>query len=414
MANILLLTQGTWGDIFPFVKIGKMLKARGHQVKLLGNRMFADRITQSGFDYSSLVQIELFHEWSKFNHLPDTKTNRLLHMKDQMRWIYEIIKDHCAQSKTLLVSHFGLHLAVRMAVDKLRVPCLSVYTSPYFMINTAIHEELYSDHSSTLNSMRANLDLPPVTDWHAWLRLADGYIGLWPDWFAAPEAGWPDGLETVGFVSNESVGSLPPDIEAFLRDSEPPILVNHGSSRPLKEKYFNVCIDACKQLGRPVLLVTQYEELIKDCVGEGILHSKFVHFPSIMPYTSAIIHHGGIGTSGQALAAGLPQFIFPDGSDGFDNGTRLKRMGVAEYLPPFRLKPELIAESLRHITTSPIVHERCRKFAERSRGVDAVAKACDVIEEFAAVHGHSEPLLKSRTIVQMKQAHTDMQVESQI
>jgi rhamnosyltransferase subunit B len=385
MPNILLLTQGTWGDIFPFVQIGKMLRERGHQTALLGNRRFTEKIAQSGFDTSSVINIDSFEEWNKDKNLPYTGMSRLMHQKEQIGWIYEIIKNHSSKSNAILVSHCGIHLAVQMAVDQLRVPCLTVYTAPFFMLNTRTLEELWTTHSAVLNGIRASIGLAPVNDWHAWLRSTSrNSVGLWPDWFAAPEPDWPAGVETSGFVSNDQARSLPVEIQEFLSDSaSPPVLVNHGSSVPHKKNYFSLCVEACKQLGRRVLLVTQYDELVKDCAGSGIMYCKYVHFPSVIPHIAAIIHHGGIGTSGQALAAGVPQLVLPLGSDRADNASRLARLGVAEHLPPFRWKTDVIAKSLQRLTTHPEVKERCRYFSARSREIDPVVKACEVIEKFA-------------------------------
>lgn len=382
MANILLLTQGTWGDVFPFLQIAKMLKARGHQVTLTSHRMFAEKISRSGFDSHSVINIELFEEWNKRKNLPDTGISRLMHVKEQIGRIYEIIKDHSSRSDTILVSHFGLHLAVQMAVDKFQVPCLSVYTAPFFMLNTAVLEEQWTRHSATLNSMRADIGLRPVHDWHAWMKSSRSGIALWPEWYAAPEPDWPTGVEMVGFVSNDEVRSIPPDIQKFLDDGNPPILINHGSSRPQKKNYFPLCVEACKRLGLRALLVTQYDDLVKDCAGKGIMHCEYVHFPSVIPYALAVVHHGGIGTSGQTVAAGIPQLILPFGSDRADNASRLERLGVAEHLPPFRWTTNLIAESLSRITMLESLKERCEYFSERSQEIDPVEKACDVIDDF--------------------------------
>lgn len=385
MTNILLLTQGTWGDIFPFVQIGNTLKSRGHAVTLLSHRIFAEKISRCGFDSDSVINIDTFEEWNKNKKLPDTMVSRLMHMKEQMGWIYEIIRDHNALPNSILVSHFGLHLAVQMAVDKFKTPCLSVYTAPYFMLNTAIHEEHYREHGATLNGIRASIGLPPVNDWRAWVRSAvRNSIGLWPEWFAPQEPDWPTEVELVGFVSNDEMRPMPTAVEDFLVSGDAPILVNHGSSRP-KTNYFKICADACKRLGRRALLVTQYDELVKDALGEGVMHCKYLHFPSVMPYMAAVIHHGGVGTSGQSLAAGVPQLVMADGSDRHDNGLRMQRLGVAEYLPPFRWRADLIAESLRRLTATSVAEE-CRYYSARSREFDSVERTCDVIENFAAPH----------------------------
>jgi UDP:flavonoid glycosyltransferase YjiC (YdhE family) len=79
----------------------------------------------------------------------------------------------------------------------------------------------------------------------------------------------------------------------------------------------------------------------------------------------AVIHHGGIGTLAQALAAGVPQLVLASGFDRPDNATRLQRLGVAEHLPPSCWKPAAAVEALRRLLESPDVRERCIATRER-------------------------------------------------
>jgi rhamnosyltransferase subunit B len=53
-----------------------------------------------------------------------------------------------------------------------------------------------------------------------------------------------------------------------------------------------------------------------------------------LPRCSAIVHHGGIGTTAQGLAAGVPQIVMPMAHDQPDNAERLIRLGVGRSLPP--------------------------------------------------------------------------------
>jgi len=94
----------------------------------------------------------------------------------------------------------------------------------------------------------------------------------------------------------------------------------------------------------------------------------------------AVIHHGGIGTLGCALGAGVPQLVLPLGADRPDNAVRLQRLGVAEYLPPPQWKPQLIADALRRLLDSPAVSHRCREFAKHLENANAAKAACEVIE----------------------------------
>ncbi len=386
MADILLLTQGTWGDIFPFVRIGNDLNARGHNVTLLSNEYFTEKIIQAGFDRNAAINIELFEEWNRKRNYPDNWESRLLHMKEQIGWIYEIIARHSHAKLPVLVSHFGLHLPVQMAVDRFKLPCLTVFTAPYFMLNTAIHAEHYAEHSKVLNGLRAEVGLTPVKDWHQWIRSARCGIGLWPEWFARLETDWEINLETVGFVSNEQPNEekVPTEIQTFLRNGTKPVLINHGSSIPINENFFRIGVETCRAARMRAVVVTQYENLVRGCLGEDVMHYRFAHFPSLMPHMNAIIHAGGIGTTGNALAAGKPQLIMAMGLDGHDNGHRLCALGVAAHLPPAKWQISLTAETLFGLVRSQRVDERCRYIAGLFEHTSPLEKALKAIEKFIA------------------------------
>jgi UDP:flavonoid glycosyltransferase YjiC (YdhE family) len=48
---------------------------------------------------------------------------------------------------------------------------------------------------------------------------------------------------------------------------------------------------------------------------------------------AAVVHHGGIGTTAEALRSGRPQLVLPVGGDQPDNAARLARIGAAVTMP---------------------------------------------------------------------------------
>jgi UDP:flavonoid glycosyltransferase YjiC (YdhE family) len=158
------------------------------------------------------------------------------------------------------------------------------------------------------------------------------------------------------------------------------VLITHGTSRPEIADFFDAGASACRALGRPALVVTPHADLAARCAGEGVFHYGHLPFATLMPRLGAVVHHGGIGTSAQALACGVPQLILPFGFDRPDNAARLRRLGGADSLPPVRWRPELVADSLRRLLESSEVGERCAELARIRPRVEPAAAACRVIE----------------------------------
>ena len=49
---------------------------------------------------------------------------------------------------------------------------------------------------------------------------------------------------------------------------------------------------------------------------------------ALFPRAALVVHHGGIGTLGQALRAGRPMLVVPWSHDQPDNASRVARLGV--------------------------------------------------------------------------------------
>ncbi len=54
MPHIVLLPFGSAGDVFPFIRLGKLLKARGHRVTMITSGIFAEAAEAAGIGFVGL------------------------------------------------------------------------------------------------------------------------------------------------------------------------------------------------------------------------------------------------------------------------------------------------------------------------------------------------------------------------
>lgn len=108
-----------------------------------------------------------------------------------------------------------------------------------------------------------------------------------------------------------------------------------------------------------------------------------VTFRAILPKVAALVHHGGIGTVAQALAAGIPHLVMPMGFDQPDNATRLERLGVGASIKPNKFRGPLVAKTLDWLLTSKQVQNQCQALAAKVNFKQALDDTCTIIEEFA-------------------------------
>jgi UDP:flavonoid glycosyltransferase YjiC (YdhE family) len=172
-------------------------------------------------------------------------------------------------------------------------------------------------------------------------------------------------------------------LEAFLDENEAPLVMTPGSANQHASRLIQASIDAANMLGRRLIVLTPFRDQLPDAMPKEIFHAERAPFSLLFPRCAAVIHHGGIGTCAEALAAGIPQMVVPFGFDQPDNATRLLHLGVGDYLDVDRMSHIRIAEMLKELLQSESVTEACAHYAEELRsdtGVDAVV---DVLEALA-------------------------------
>jgi UDP:flavonoid glycosyltransferase YjiC (YdhE family) len=164
----------------------------------------------------------------------------------------------------------------------------------------------------------------------------------------------------------------------------PPLVFTPGTAMAHGRAFFAAAIEAGQRLERPVLLLTRYPEQLPARLPAGIVHRTYIPLGQLLPWAAALIHHGGIGTTAQALAAGIPQLVMPMSHDQPDNAARIERLGVGLRLAPGAFNGRRVAGALRRLLTEPIVARRCRTIAARCDGDRALAETCQLIEALAS------------------------------
>lgn len=405
MARFLVSALGSAGDVHPFITISQALIARGHAVRMIASPHFEQRIERAGVgfvplgapgEYERLLQRpELWQPMSGARFIVDELLARLPEA-------YEATRAAVGKSDTVLVGS-TLSWGMRLVQEVDGLPGATVHLSPT-CIQSAIAppilpgigdlswmptwalrslqragERFVLDRfiGGRLNAFRASVGLPPVQRiWSRWIHSPDLTIGAWPAWFAPRQGDWPPQAETSGFpVFAEGGLPLDPALERFLADGAPPIGITAGSAMAHGGRFFEKALAACDVLGRRAVLVTSYREQLPSPLPGWAHHASYAPFSALLPRLAAFVHHGGIGTSAQALAAGIPQAVAPFAHDQFDNATRLRRLGVSLTLGDGESVTRW-SGALQRLSTESSVAAAVRLGAERMR---ADAHAADTI-----------------------------------
>jgi UDP:flavonoid glycosyltransferase YjiC (YdhE family) len=238
----------------------------------------------------------------------------------------------------------------------------------------------------SLNDFRRDLGLPPVTRvLKEWVHSPRRVIALFPEWFGPPQPDWPSTLRFAGFPQYDESDQqqLAPSLVKFLDAGEPPIVFTPGSANQNAASFFKAAVDASTRLNRRALLLTRFTEHLPTRP-TAVHHEAFAPFSRLLPRCAALVHHGGIGTLAQALAAGVPQLTMPMGFDQPDNTTRLVRLGVAKWVAPSQFTGERVAPLLDSLLTDPAVAAACAKYSALLANNSALDRTCDWLEELGS------------------------------
>jgi rhamnosyltransferase subunit B len=386
MARLVLITQGTGGDFFPFLRMGARLRDRGHDVSLLTHSLYAHQVQDAGLAFVPIDTRELIEARildlglleSPQGVVPFYQRHVLPSLVPEIR----IVESACRTRDAVLVAHHDCQTTAQFASERLGLGMVRVFTAPHFARVLSLLGEVHGMLASQFNATRETLGLPPVHDWTSWMKAPRRSLGFWPDWFEPEDADAGTDIRRVGFLLTDgpAEGALSEQAAAVLDGREAPILITHGTSRPGKAAFFESSVRACEELGVRGLLVTRHEDVVPRPLPACVAWIASLPFGSAMPRAAAVIHHGGIGTLAQGLAAGIPQLILGLGFDRPDNGARLTQLGAGAYLPPARWEASSVAKTLRCLIADAGVRSRCQQLAARMGG-DPVTAACGAIED---------------------------------
>ena len=424
--HCILTPTGSAGDVHPFIGVGKRLRQRGHDVTMITNGRFRDASEKAGLRFVEHGGDDEFEEVLADANLWRPLRGLRLIMRmiaREMRRQYELISQVYEPGRSIVIEH-TLSWGARVFEEKHGAPAAMLHIAP--MCFRSLHEvqayapgwtatrwprwakrlcwwlgdRLVVDPAieSPLNEWRAELGLPPVRrPLNEWIQSPGCVIGLFPSWFGAAQPDWPANTHLTGFPLFDEAGQhdLPAQVEAFLRAGEPPIVFTPGSAMRHGQRFFATAIEAAARLGRRALLMTRYRDTLPATLGPHVMHVPYAPFSELLPRCAAIVHHGGVGTCAQALAAGVPQLVMPMGFDQPDNVTRLWRLGVGRWVTRRRFRPRRVAKVLRELLDSPQVAVACRVCAERIADTDPIEQTCDLIEQTAGIRLFDRPFVKS-------------------
>lgn len=207
--------------------------------------------------------------------------------------------------------------------------------------------------------------------------------GISPSVLPKP-AEWPPNARLTGYWFLEARTDRQPSapLADFLRAGPPPVYIGFGSMASRDpERIARIVLDAVKQAGIRAILATGWGGLkATDLPDNNVLVIQDVRHSWLFPQVSAVVHHGGAGTTAAGLRAGLPSIIVPFKNDQFFWGQRVAALGVGPSpIPQKELTVERLASALQTATQDATMRQNATSLGQKIRAEDGVANAVDLI-----------------------------------
>jgi rhamnosyltransferase subunit B len=412
MARILLASWGSYGDLFPSLGVAVRLQALGHTPVVATCGYYRDLVEGEGFEFHPVRPDVDPAQADLIRRIMDPKRGSEVVVKEvvapAVRDAYRDL-EAAARGADLIVSH-PITFAAPLLAQKRGLPWLSTVLAPISFFSTTdfpilphapsamravrglgpwasglfmrVARAMTGEWVAPVRAFRAELGLPPAGDpLYEGQFSPFGTLALFSRVLAEPQRDWPARTQVTGFPFFNRAVPMPDELRRFLDAGAPPVAFTLGTSAVgAAGGFYEESVKAVAALGRrAVLLVGRNpENRPRDPLPPGVIAVEAAPHDQLFPRSAAIVHQGGVGTTGQALLSGRPTLIVPHAHDQPDNAFRAEKTGGARVLYPARYQAARVATDLRALLDEPRYAERAAATARivaAENGADAAAAA---------------------------------------
>lgn len=422
--KILILTEGTRGDVQPCLALAQAVTAVGHQATVVGwTRWPSPYISESRVNFTPV---------GRDNELKPmgTVASRLtlggirgmvarVQLAHQIRPVIPAVLDEiwATAGDSDLVVHLPGIMAGQHIAEKLGVPAVVLTFAPMYVPTGDMANPLLRYRAPaprTLN--RASYAITPLL-WlllrrptRAWREQSLGLpwrrrghdplcrpgggpapvLGAYSRHVISEPSDARNHVEVTGFwLSSAPEDWLPPpELADFIGRGDPPVYVGFGSMPvDARDQAWRTVLDAIEQARvRAVITVGWSGSAIGDA-GDNVHITDEVPHGWLFPLVAAVVHHGGAGTTGAALAAGRPQVICPCFLDQPFWADKMRQLGVASSATPLRKHTTAtLAAAIRKAVSDHGLRRQAEIIGQAVRAENGAESAVKFLEKI-----HKEP-----------------------
>lgn len=429
--HIVLATWGSFGDLHPVLAVALELQRRGHRATVVTAPLYREKVEALGLGFRPMRP-----------DLPPPEEagetiRRVMDLKHGTEYLFqELLMPHLRESyddltqavsdADLLVTHPATLAAPIVAqVQKLRWVSTVLAPTSFFSVHdtpvlapapgvtklfklglpvrkafVALARRMSQKWIQPVYLLRQQLGLPrgphPIFEGqHSPYRV----LAMFSRLLGEPQPDWPVNTTQTGFAFYDQRGEihiadvqsaargddssgLSPELHQFLDSGAPPVVFTLGSSAVMDAgEFYRESAEAARLLGVRALLLAGSKDNLPPQLAPGVAAFDYAPYSAVFPRAAAIVHQGGVGTTGQAMRAGVPVLIMPYSHDQPDHAARMEKLGIGLQISRSHYKASPAARILRQLLQNPEYSRRATQVGQQVRRENGVAAACDALEE---------------------------------
>lgn len=399
--KIIIATIGSRGDVQPYINLAQSLLSAGHNVRLASNPTLSGLAESHGVPFVSVGRpVDMGAEGARL--LEKSFDNMWIGLIRVMQLGARLVEDAypdvlnlCKDVDLIITSDTGSGVA---EAEKLSKPWISVTLQPARLpvtqdqppglVGSAIGSLIGKLFVGPTNRFRKRVGAPLVKDITSMMSSRMIILPVSPC-VAPMNPKWLRQVRQTGYwFAREMEGWKPPqDLVDFLHTGEKPIAVSLGvmstSGRKAQESAQTV-LDAIRKTKVRAILQGWDRELLKALGADAS-----VYCAGSMPHNwlfdqvSAVIHHGGFGTTAAGLRSGVPSIVIPHIIDQYAWGQIVFDLGVGpKFISRGKLNSDNLSDAIRKSLTDANMRAIASQVGESIRNEpDGVLQAVKLIEQ---------------------------------
>ena len=412
--NIIISTFGTLGDVIPYISIAKTLQTYGHNVILATCEVHRNLCEKHNIRFKPLSPNLDISNGTLVKQMMNSRHGERLIFEEIMRNIditYCELFDITADCD-ILINHCYCY-AGPLVAEKRNLVWVSCHLSPTnfwsvfdpsslsnseylihlpklgliinkFIIKMARKQSL--KWCLPLQKLRKEIGLPnnehPVFE-----GLFSKYLSfaLFSSEFAKPQLDWAKSCVQVGFVNSLSSSELEEsELKEFIINKNYPLIIIALGSSVINnsDEIYSIIEQITFKSAYKFLFIGGNSENLQST--DKIFYSNAISYRSVFKYANLIIHHGGIGTTSDAMTAGVPMIILPQFIDQPDNAYRIKKLGIGEYIQKSKFNANTLLKMVEKITNDNTYYSKAKSISQKMSLDDANALILEKINEISS------------------------------